>query len=99
MMDYEEYVTEQESRTFFGKPVRQTTLMCYPDKMNYQGFIDFLEGFSLQRNLRHGERFIEEWVELFLAYHEIEQSDESDIKHNAQTIDNNFDGKGFGRIF
>ena len=98
-MNYEEYVTEQESRTLFDKPVRHTTLMCHADKMNYQEFIDYLQNMGVQDNLQGGEHFIEWWVELFLCYHEIEQANENDLKYNARTIDTNYDHGSFNRIF
>lgn len=99
MEDYEKYVTEQESRTFFDKPVRHTTLEFHANKTNYQEFIDYLHNMGVQDNLRDGERFIEDWFELFLCYHEIEQANEDDIKYNARTIDINYDHGSFNRIF
>jgi len=63
---------KQEARTFFDKPVRWTTIMCHPRKRNYQEFIEYLRRMDVQDNLRSGERFIEEWFEFFLSYHEIE---------------------------
>lgn len=99
MEDYEKYVTEQESRTLLGKPIRYTTLLHQADKMNYEEFVNYLHNMGLQDNLRDGERFIEEWIEIFLAYHEIEQADEDDIKYNAKIIDINYDHGSFNRIF
>lgn len=98
-MDYEEYVTEQEGRTFFDKPIRYTTLEFHQGKMTYDEFIQYLQNMGLQANLRNGEKFIEKWFELFLSYHEIEQANENDIKQNARTIDNIFEFGSFNRIF
>lgn len=96
---YEEYVTEQENRTLFGKPVRHTTLLFQAGKMNYQEFIDYLHNMGVQENLQGGEHFIEWWFELFLSYHEIEQASDDDIKYNAQMIDINYDHGEWNRIF
>ncbi len=74
-MDYEELALEQENRTFFGKPVRFTTLMCYPNKLTYEEFKLGLSTMGVEQNLQSGEHFIEWWVELFMSYHEIEQED------------------------
>lgn len=82
-MNYEQFVKEQESRRLFEKPVRWTTILRYPGKYSYDEFISFLQSMGLQENLRDGEKFIEDWIELFLAYHEIENHhyDESNYRN------------------
>lgn len=99
MSEYEEFVTEQEGRTFFDKPIKSTTIEFHQGKMNYEEFIHYLQNMRLQENLRCGEKFIEEWFELFLAYHEIEQTYDGDIKNRTWTIDNIFKYGSFNRIF
>lgn len=90
---YEQYVTEQEARTFYGKPTRWTTIMSYPDKMDFGTFIRELRTFDIQDNLKGDDRYIEYWVELIMAYHEIENSeleDTQELKYRVMHIDQNF---------
>jgi hypothetical protein len=91
---YEQYVTEQENRKFFGKPTRFTTIMCYPDKMDYETFINELRSFDTQDNLKSGKMYIEEWVEFLMAYHEIEPfepEDKEELKYRTFQIDQNYE--------
>lgn len=93
MIDYEEYVTEQENRKLFNTSIRYTTLLCYQDKLTSDQFIKLLRKMDVPTSVKTGSRFIEEWFELFLAYYEIEQSDDYDIKYNAAIIDQNYNNK------
>ena len=74
-MNYEEEVLEQEKRTFFNKPLRYTTLLSWPRKFTYEEFVEEIRCMGVAENYTLGEKFIEEWIELLMAYQEIEQED------------------------
>lgn len=68
-------------RTIFGKSIRkETTEFFYPDKLTCDQFINnlendikgFKENLKTLDKLRNSELFIEEWIEYFLAWSEIE---------------------------
>lgn len=77
-----------EVRTIFGKPVRFTTLDCYPDKMDVNEFVDTmrsnLDGFAANMKMlakpgtesewHANSHYVEEWAESFLAWSEIEEA-------------------------
>lgn len=66
-------------RTFFDKPIRkETTEEFYPDKISidefYQEVLASAQAFVLNmKHLKLEERYIEEWMETFSAWSEIEQ--------------------------
>lgn len=69
------------NRTFFDKPMRDISLHYHPFKMDIDRFKKFLteaaEGFAENmKNLEIGKekRFIEQWMEVFLAWSEIENA-------------------------
>lgn len=84
---YETFVTEQENRELFDNPVRYTTLETYPDKLSYEEFLEEIKSWGVQENLQSGEHYIEWWIELFLAYHEIENHHKSEDSLRNITID------------
>lgn len=85
---YEKRVEEQEARTFWGKPTRHTTIDCWHHKLTYEEFVDYTRRWGLQDNLQGGEKFVEDWMELFCCYHEIEQQRcDSETKMRNRSID------------
>ena len=88
MSKWEKRIQEQEDRKFWGQPVRYTTIEHWPQKMTYQEFLDYTQRWGVQNNLQEGEKFVEDWMEFFCAYHEIEQGyPEEDVIRN-KAIDN-----------
>jgi len=86
--DWIDKVQEQEDRQFWGKPTRHTTIGFWKSKMTYEEFIEYTRKWGLQSNLRSGERFMEDWMELFCSYHEIEyQTESSEAPYRNRTID------------
>lgn len=69
-------------RKIFNQPIRkETTEAMFPDKMSVSDFVSFLESslFEFEKNMRNldgigsEEKYIEEWVEQFLAWNEVEE--------------------------
>lgn len=67
-------------RKFFGKPMRDISLQYHPFKEDVDSFAQFLkesaDGFAANmKSLPVGKKkmFVEEWMETFLAWSEIEQ--------------------------
>jgi hypothetical protein len=85
--DWQKEINEQEGREFWGKPTRHTTIDNWHKKISYEEFIDYTKRWDLQENLRDGDRFIENWMELFCAYHEIEQGYPEEEGHRNRAID------------
>lgn len=90
---YEELVTEQEGRKFFGKPVRFTTLMYYPDKMDLEHFTSRMREslLAFKENMVHlghtKEDWPENWMSTFLAWCEIEQHYSDENIYRTRQID------------
>lgn len=85
LCSYDEFVEDMKDldRKFFGKPMRDISLEYHPYKKDIDGFKKFLieaaEGFAINmKNLPVGKKslFVEEWMETFLAWSEIEQKPE-----------------------
>lgn len=73
----DEYLKEQENRTLFGRPIRDTTYYTWPDKSTFRDFIeDMIENYMSVEY--EDERYPEEWIEFWLAYNEIEQCPDDD---------------------
>jgi len=88
MSEYEErLIIEQEGRTLFDHPVRYTTIFTHPSKMTYDQFLEEIKSWGLQENLRSGEKFIEEWLDIFLAYNEIEHGYTIEKPYKNKVID------------
>ena len=72
------------NRLFLGKPIRNISKECHPAKITLDEFINFVRNdFSfIQQNMatrfrvEKKKQYVESWMELFLAYHEIEQEPE-----------------------
>lgn len=73
-------------RTFFGKPLRDISLMYNPSEISLEEFRDeVMEAIlAFYDNLKHlrteagkadKKEFMEEWVETFLAWFEVEQAE------------------------
>lgn len=66
-------------RTFFDKPIRkETTEEFYPDKLSVDEFSEYIlntaKGFvENMKNLKLDDRYVEEWMETFATWNEIEQ--------------------------
>lgn len=62
-------------REFFDKSIRHTTEVCYPNKMTAKEFANKIEAklpvFWINQN-RNNKKHIEEWMQIFLAWVEIE---------------------------
>jgi len=68
-------------RTLFGKPIRKNiTDEFYSEKLSIEEFKDLIVGHfdAYAENMKHLEidkpKFIEEWVEQYLAWLDIEQN-------------------------
>ena len=71
-----------EHRTFFGKPIREeTTGMFYPQKISVEDFVkqvlEMKDEFSRNMNKLNidREQYIEQWMETFCAWSEIEKEE------------------------
>jgi len=71
-------IEDQINRQFFNKPTRHTTIFRYPSKYSYEEFIEKIQSFGLQNSLQNQELYIEEWMETFLAFNEIENQEEDE---------------------
>lgn len=66
-------------RTLYGQPIRkETTETFYPDKISLEDFKEVINGFeAFVRNMENlgvsnKQKYIEEWVQTFLSWSEIE---------------------------
>jgi hypothetical protein len=73
-------MTKSDQRTFFGKPLRDITLLYHPDKITIDEFMeevqDGVEGYRnnlCTHDFGKESRHIEKWIESFLAWFEVEQ--------------------------
>lgn len=70
----------EPKRTFLEKPTRDITLICYAERMSLEEFkehiINSLDPFVANMaslGIDKQEKFIEQWMETYLAWMDIEQ--------------------------
>ncbi len=68
------------NRKFFNKQIRSVTEEFHPNKLSLEEFLkdDIFDTRAFKKNmidlsLQKEKRYIEEWMEIFLAWNEIEQ--------------------------